>query len=151
MPRAQKGQRFGGRAKGVKNRAVVERELLAEQARQQAEAGREKGKPLAKDVLENLMGVFLGLASTFKEQIDKAPEHPNVDDRINKFERWALHTMNTAIALAKYQSPTMQAVAVVAPAPAGSGEKRIRFSLTVFEQGTAPPMQIEAKPARAET
>jgi hypothetical protein len=39
---------------------------------------------------------------------------PNKDQDIDAFERWALHAVDTARELAKYQSPQFRAVAVVA-------------------------------------
>lgn len=144
MPRgaAPGERRGGGRKPGQKNRATLEREALRarEEAARKAEidVGLAKlaGKKLAKEVLEDFMVLFAGIAGTHQPYPPAQPQNPNYD--AEKFERFARLTVDAAKELAKYQSPQFRAI-VVAPAPdANKGEVRKRITLTIFE-GRRPP------------
>ena len=93
-----RGRKTGGRAKGTRNRATVERALVAERAAAEDKA---TGKRLAKEVLDDFMHIFAETATRFRELGDWAG-----------FERWALHSVDCARALAPYQSPRLSAVMV---------------------------------------
>jgi hypothetical protein len=136
MPRgARPGERRGGRAKGTRNKSTIEKALLAERIAAEA---KQTGRPLAKEQLDKLMAIFEGATAFFQPTLPHQiaagqPTNPNGD--WDKFERWALNFMNCAKELAKYQSPQYRAI-LVAPAPdPDQGERRRRFTLTVFEGG----------------
>lgn len=103
-----------GRKPNVPNKATIERTLRAEQEMLQA---RDTGKKLAKDVLDEFMLLFAGMAAHHQPippgQPIPAGREPNED----KFEKWARLAVETAADLAKYQSPTFRAIAVSMPPP----------------------------------
>jgi hypothetical protein len=116
MPRGAKpGERRGGRAKGKPNRFSMRAALRAERDQDQARA---EGRPIAKDVLDNLMSVFMNIATKYAPKKDDVPPMTDPvaitawDKRVKEFERWALHAKDTAKALAAYQSPTYRAIAI---------------------------------------
>lgn len=144
MPRAQKGHRFGGRTKGIPNKATIEK---AEKMRRDIVDARVSGRKLAKDTLDDLVMVFMEMADAYKPA-------PTGQDKLGaseeKFEKWARLAMEAARALAPYQSPTFRAI-VVAPAPTekdATGEVK-RFTLTVFEGGRRLPATLTG-PQKAE-
>jgi hypothetical protein len=108
MPRAKPGQRFGGRTKGTPNKATVEKAIIAEQVTQRAQM---QGRKLAKEVLDDFMTVFTGMAARVQPTY-AADGRTLIGGDPNEFERWAVHARDTATALAKYQSPTMRAIEV---------------------------------------
>jgi hypothetical protein len=126
MPRKPTGKR-GGRHPGSKNKATIERELIAsrELAAREAElaqgearilAARRAGQKLAKEVLEDLMNLGMGMVGTYQPYPPNQRQNPNYDD--DKFWRAADFTRECAAALANYQSPKYKAVAIMAtPAP----------------------------------
>lgn len=141
---ARPGERRGGRPKGGRNKSTIERlERAALDARgKEAEkaiiAGRATGTKLAKEVLEDFMHLFAGIAGTHQPYPPTQPQNVNYDE--DKFERYAKLTIDTARELAKYQSPQFRAI-VVAPAPdANKGQERKRFTLTIFE-GRRPMLE----------
>ncbi|MHB8272699.1 hypothetical protein [Bradyrhizobium sp.] len=128
MPRAQKGQRFGGRPKGAKNKATIEREVNAAQVIDRA---RKEGRDLAVTVLERLMNVAEGACGLnrpvpAKDLAAGAKENPDGD--WGRFGEWFDRTAYCAKELAKYQSPQLKAIAVmeapqvVAPVPHRAGD-----------------------------
>lgn len=126
MPRTQKGQRFGGRTKGTPNKATVERALIAQR---QIEEARAAGKKLGKEVLEEFMMTFAGMAATHQPL---PPGTINTDPRREPdqslFQTYARLAVETAGKLAEFQSPKFRAIVVGMP-----GEER-------------RPPQIEAAP-----
>lgn len=128
-----------GREHGSKNKATIEREerarleLAAREADLQAGAqqiiqARRLGQKLAKDVLEDLMNLGVGVAAFRQPAPPGAPRNPNEDEE--KFWRAAEFARDCATALANYQSPKYKAVVVhvaqeppqqaVRPDPAGA-------------------------------
>lgn len=115
-----------GRHRGSKNKTTIERE---EKARLELEAreialrdgaqqilqARQRGQKLAKEVLEDLMNLGVGLAAFYQPSPPQAPRNTNEDE--TKFWRAAEFARDCAADLAKYQSPTYKAIAVAA-APA---------------------------------
>jgi hypothetical protein len=114
-----------GRPRGSKNKAVIQREIIAaEIAQRTVIEARTGGKKLAKEVLEEFMHLFAGMAASRQplkpeelaelppeEQLKRAPDE-------EAFEKWARLACEVAADLAKYQSPTFKAVAVsIDPAP----------------------------------
>lgn len=135
MPSGSKpGERRGGRQKGTPNRGTIEakalrargREAEAEMTVEERQQARNlEGAPLAKEVLENLMMVFLTRARFYDPAAGRQPDEA-------QFEKWALHTVAAAKECAKYQSPTFRAIALAPPPPeSGSGTKR--FTLAIFD------------------
>lgn len=124
MPRGSApGERRGGRAKGVLNRKTIERQeverLAAEQARDEMRKAQSQQKKLGKDILEDYMFAFHGLAARYQNNIATALQSgrdPNGDD-VAAFKEWGTLTVETARHLARFQSPSFKAIAVVAPPP----------------------------------
>lgn len=140
MPRAQKGERFGGRVKGTKNKRTIEKALEAERA---VAAAKASGRKLAKEMLDDFMHLFAGMATVYQPLPPGTVEIPRGHKPDEpQFEKYARLTVDCATQLAKYQSPTFRAI-VVAPAPEQPDPNtlRRRFTLTVFEGGR-PALQI---------
>lgn len=109
--------RVGGRRKGKKNKLTIERELRAAQAAAVIDGGRHK--ELAVDVLHRLMTIADWATALHRppspDEIEAAELagrtiHPGDWDR---FGEWFDRTEMSAKDLAKYQSPTFRAVAVL--------------------------------------
>lgn len=147
MPRGAKpGERRGGRAKGTKNKAILERDRIAAEiaARTVADA-RVAGKKLAKDVLEDFMLLFAGMAA--HHQPAPPTGAPNAYANEEKFNEYAQLAVSCAHKLAPYQSPTFQAIMIAPPPPdPNDPRQRKRFTLTIFEGGKPA---IEVTPPRA--
>lgn len=134
-----------GRKKGQRNKATIERELRqAQEAERKVEEARTSGRRLAKDMLDDFMHKFAQVAASFQPVPANTDPPEGVTPNPNEFERWAKLAVECAKALAKYQSPTFQAI-MVAPAPNSTGEPRKRFTLTIFEGGKPAGAQ-EARP-----
>jgi hypothetical protein len=144
MPLAQKGQRFGGRAKGVPNKKTIERAQMAERALTQV-----PGRKMAKEVLDEFMIVFAGMAAAY-QPLPPGSQQTKPGADANLFEKWARLAVETAAKLAPYQSPTFRAI-VVAPPPAEKDKDSEvkRFTLTVFEGGRRLPATM-TEPQKAE-
>lgn len=119
MPRAQKGQRFGGRVAGVPNKATIEKNLLI--AQQLAVKAGQPAKPLAKEVLEDFMHLTAGMAAFYQPTAPGQPGNPNQDEA--KFWQAALACKEFAKALAPYQSPTFKAIMGMPAMPSSAPEK----------------------------
>jgi hypothetical protein len=107
------GERRGGRTVGTKNRATIERAAIAERVSNEAAM---TGKPLAKERLGEFLELFIGYARHYQPvlpQMLARGAKPNKNQDEAKFEKWSMHAMEAAEALAKYQSPQFRAVAVV--------------------------------------
>jgi hypothetical protein len=133
MPRAQKGQRFGGRTKGTPNKATIERlerERIAEQValqsavaaqsapaaeREIAKAGTERRK-LGKERLEELLEIAVGATAYFQPTLKNGVErNPNAD--WTQFQKWFQIAHAVAATVSPFQSPTFRAIMVAAPPP----------------------------------
>ncbi len=117
--------RYGGKQKGSKNKATIERERLAE-LEMQAEAARtvvEKaqsaGKKLMKDIAFDFASLFAGMAAYYQPWPDWVRDersgglrnaNPNFNEA--KFKEYAVLAKDTAIAAAAYQSPRYSAMVV---------------------------------------
>lgn len=105
-----RGRKTGGRAEGIKNKATIEKELLAD--RIMAEQAQKPGRKLAKEVLDDFMHLFMGLAAQHQ------PLPPGVVDPSGavrdeeKFVRYATMAGDFAGKLVKFQSPTLGMVKV---------------------------------------
>jgi len=101
-----------GRKRGSRNKAVIEREILAEQI---ANRARMNGEKLGKEVLAELMTQFCDMAERARPKY--GPNGKLVDGNERDYERWARLVLLCAKELAPYQSPTFKAVAVASPNP----------------------------------
>lgn len=139
MPRgAAPGERRGGRIKGIPNKATIQKALIAE--RTVADA-RSAGRKLAKEVLDDFMHLFVGIAATYQPLPPGTEPRPGATPDEPMFEKYARLAVETAKNLANYQSPTFRAI-VVAPPPEEKGEPVTRFTLTVFEGSRALPASM---------
>jgi len=108
MARFQKGRKkTGGRRAGVCNKTTQRRIDAAERAIVLAKAG---GKRLAREVLEDFLELFSAIARTHEPTPPGAERNPNYDEK--KFEKFARLAVDTATALASYQTPKLKAVLV---------------------------------------
>jgi hypothetical protein len=142
-----------GRKKGQKNKATIERELIAaRQAEKRIDEAVNSGRKLGKDVLDDFMQLFAGIAASYQPvapdvwegmtEEQKAKRTPNPVE----FEKWARLAVHCATKLAPYQSPTFQAIMIAPPPPDPrlAGQRK-RFTLTIFEGAPPPPRLIEAR------
>ncbi len=107
MPKG--GARPGaGRPKGP-GKAKREQAIIAEQIMARAEM---RGEKLAKEVLNDFMKLFAGMAATAQPLPDgmAIPQGRKPDQE--DFDKYARLAVETAAKLAPYQSPTFKAVAV---------------------------------------
>ena len=137
MPRAQKGQRFGGRTKGIPNKKTIE---AAEKMRRDLVDAKVSGRKLAKETLDDLVVVFMGMTAAY-QPAPAGQVKPGANEE--KFEKWARLAMEAAKALAPYQSPTFRAIVVAPPPQEQDDEGRPkRFTLTVFEGSRRIPAEL---------
>lgn len=158
MPRgARPGERRGGRVKGIPNRKTIERlekerianDLLeAAKAETKLEHARGRSTKLAKDVIEDFMNLFAGIATTCQPYPPSQPQNPNFNEE--RFEKYARMTVDAARELAKYQSPQFRAI-VVAPAPSKTDTTAKRFTLSIFDGSGRPAIAGGAVSAELET
>lgn len=108
-----KGVRIGGRQKGTVNKRTLEKRVIeAEIARRTLADAKAEGRKLAKEVLEELMHVFLEAAMMFKPAFRKLAKGQKSDANEERFQIYSRLTKECATALAPFQSPTFKAVAV---------------------------------------
>lgn len=118
MPRgAAKGERRGGRPKGMPNQKTIERALQAEADLTAAEVN---GKKLGKDYLEQYTEAFHSIAAYYQNQIALAVQQGGVPPAaaLAGFEKWGSLVVKAAREAAEFQSPKFRALAV-AVAPGG--------------------------------
>lgn len=98
-----------GRPKGIRNKATIEKALIAEQINSRAEMA---GKKLAKEVLDDFMQLTAEMAAFYQPA---APGHPP-NQKADEAKFWQCMEAAHAFAksLAPYQSPTFRAVAITA-------------------------------------
>lgn len=142
------------------SKTTIEKAVIAERVMNEAAM---TGRKLAKEVLEEFMVLFSGLAASYQPQasVPNAPLQAGDMKRWTEsghepfFEKYADKAVLAAHHLAKYQSPTFKAIEVHAPAPligtAGTIEgvsvQRTKFTLHIF--GDDPRNKvIEHDPAK---
>src|SRR6516165_5667554 len=102
-----KGQpKTGGRQSGSRNLRTVE--LAVKRERELA-----SGKPLAKEVLEELMLLYRDAALQFRPPLPIPDDYDA--DKLRMFDKFADKTMICATRLAPFQSPTYRSITVQAP------------------------------------
>lgn len=121
MPKPRKGERPGGRAKGTPNRITVE---AAEIARISTEQAKARGVKLGKEMLEDYMMAFHNQAVVF-QPLPPGVAIPGRTPDPKQFMEWGKLVVDTAKELAKYQSPTFRAIAVMAPPPGSEKQPQI--------------------------
>jgi hypothetical protein len=148
-----KGVRVAGRAKGTPNKATTERRLQAERERAEAKAS---GKKLAKERIDEFMELFIGIARHYQPVLPAMLARgvePNPNASWPDFEKWSMHAIEAAEALAKYQSPQFRAVAVVATEErrpnAYSTDARERLRRLIVTVINADPKDEPLDPVRA--
>src|SRR5258708_21561127 len=104
------GRKTGGRRRGTPNKATIEKSLIA--ARAVADA-RADGKKLAKEVLQEFMELFAGMAAHYQPTPAHLPPNPNENEP--QFLRYAGLAVEGAQAVEPCQSPTFNAIEVVPP------------------------------------
>lgn len=103
------GARVGaGRKRGGANKATIEREALAQ--RILAEQAGKPGKKLGKEVLDDFMQLFTGLAAFHQPLPPGQLAGPNQAPDEEKFKTYAKFAIECAKELAGYQSPRLKAV-----------------------------------------
>lgn len=128
------GERRGGRKPGTRNRKTLEQlKLQAANASRVVEIAARDNRKLAKDVLEEFMLLFAGMAAVSQPLPPGAVATPGRIPHDEKFEKYATLAVDCAKALAKYQSPTFRAIVIAPPPPTGPTEQRKRFTLTIFD------------------
>ena len=136
-----KGQRSGGRKKGVPNKATLEKQINAAQVIDKA---RKEGRDLAVTVLERLMNLAegaCGLNRPTPQRMILQGDKQNPDGDWGRFGEWFDRTAYCAKELAKFQSPQIKAMEAPTPAPTMEEMEREQkegvktFTLRVFEGG----------------
>lgn len=106
-----------GRKPGVPNKANVERALLAKRIIEE-QAGK-PGQKLAREVLNDFMQLFTGMAAMHQPlPIGVVPMNGQMPDP-SKFLEFAKLAIDTAAQLAPYQSPKLKAVLISQETPPG--------------------------------
>lgn len=139
MPRGAKpGERRGGRARGTPNKLTIKKQReAAEIASRAITDARESGKPLAKEVLDQFMQLFAGMAAHYQPLPDGVSivppgRNPNPD----LFHRYADLAIDCAHKLAPYQSPTFKAIALQTTAVTPEQPVEARQSAQVIDLST---------------
>ena len=130
MPLFRKGRtKTGGRTKGVRNKKTLSRIAEAEAV---VASARAKGRKLALEVIEDYMQLFSALAMTSK-------------DNEAEFEKYARLTVETATALASYQSPKLKAVFVPLSQQRSNDVERLTHEELAkkLEEHGLPPLMYE--------
>lgn len=117
------GERRGGRKAGTPNKKTIiamEEQRLAEIAKtaERERVAKERAHiPLGKDVLEDYMQAFAGIAAIYQNKLlaEYQQTQTMTAATLNEFERWGSLTATTAKALADFQSPKFKAIMVSVP------------------------------------
>lgn len=116
------GSRPGaGHPKGVRQ-ATIDKAIMAEMAVVDAKLN---GKPLAKDVLQQFMELFAGMAAAYQPLPPGAPPDPRRVPDEGRFDKYARLTVEVASILLPTQTPSLRAIQVfqpAGPAPAKPGD-----------------------------
>jgi hypothetical protein len=132
MPNGVKaGERRGGRKKGTPNRATQERALLAKRVLEEQQG--KPGRKLAREVLDEFMHLFFGMAAQHQPLAGGALSMKGQRPDEAKFLMFAKLAIETAAQLAPYQSPKLKATFVSQEVPAVG-------SRDVAKQSTSKPM-----------
>ena len=120
MPRAQKGQRFGGRQKGSLNKSTLEKQRKAAEAvAAELIQAKAEGRKLAKEHMQDLLPVLVRMVAYYQPTVPGMPKNPH--GNAEQFERWLWHFLALCRSLAPYESATFRAVDLRATLPANQG------------------------------
>jgi len=108
-----------GRKRGLSKKTIerLEQKRIAEEASRavtELEKARAAKKKLGKEVIEEFMFLFAGMAAFYQPP---PPGQTNTNENEEKFKTYAVLAVDAASELAKYQSPTFKAIAISAPLP----------------------------------
>lgn len=118
------GKSLAGRRKGRKNKKTIERELVEQQKAQALEAVKQIGdgtpapvaaaqvKKLGKEVLEDFMHLFAGMAAYHQPVPNGMPVPANRQPDVAKFLQFSELTLAFAKELTPYQSPRLAAMMI---------------------------------------
>lgn len=115
-----KGRKTGGKQRGTPNKATRERleqERVAKQAQQEVDKARAANTKLGKDILEEFMKNFAGMAAYYQPLPDGTPVPAGRKPDEKRFLTYAKLTVETAAQLAQFQSPRFKAIAIMTPPP----------------------------------
>lgn len=137
------GRKTGGRTAGTPNKASLEKQRVAAEiaARTVADA-RINGKKLAKDILEEFMCVFAGMAATCQPLppgVTIVP--PGREPNAEAFVVYARLAVDTAAKLAEFQSPKFKAVMQMAP-PAEPPPKQVEGNVVPITTDAESSMRV---------
>lgn len=118
----RKGERIGGRQKNTPNKRTteaLERERIAEQAKNEVDKAARQHIKLGKDILEDYVKAFAAIAAVYQNRVATkfAAGGEPTQAELDAFEKWGSLVAQHAKALADFQSPKFKAIAVVAPPP----------------------------------
>jgi len=176
MPRGSlPGERRGGRPPGAKNKSTREREReqswiaagrvptdaipisMRDTSMMPALAAAEridKIDPLAREVLNTFMKIYMGRAAFFqpKPKVNEegkqiGDSNPNADEPL--FNAYATRAVDTAAKLAPYQSPQYRAI-FVAPPPAQTNGSKKRYTLTVIDNNNGRAIEADVDKPESE-
>lgn len=154
------GKKTGGRVKGSRNKAIIERELKAErdamaaaaledpevqQALAAIPAAEGTGKRLGKQILDDFANVLAGMAAAYQPMppgMENMPLPPGRKPDPDKFLKYATLAIYSAEKVAQFQSPKLSAVMVGA-----AQAKRIRVEGGLPDLDQAPQTIEHEAPA----
>ena len=99
-----------------------------------------RGKP-ALEVMRQLMTLSLGLCAFYQPRPDGMDPNENYDEA--RFRYYAQFAADLAKAVASYEAPKLQAIAVAAPPPE---QRAVKFRLNIFDRVLRLPPVIEGDP-----
>jgi hypothetical protein len=152
MPRGSKpGERRGGRSKGGRNKTTLERAFVAERILKETQM---TGRKLGKELLEEFMNMFGGIAASF-QPLPGVPGQPLTSQDMKRwgastdeplFEKYAKLALKAASDLADFQSPKFAPIHAPAPPPENRQPIRKKFTIRIFDhQGRPSPRHIQVK------
>jgi hypothetical protein len=137
---------------GSLNKKTIEKQRVQQMVDARIAKANAPERKLGKEILEDLMYTFIARATYWRKEFDTAITATNLARADYCEEQMSKHlgmATTSANMLAKFQSPTLRAIAI-APAPAEKPkEERTRFTLRVFESGASEPVQIVTREIEA--
>ena len=151
------GKRTGAGRKVGPNKATIEKAIIAERVMNEAAMS---GRKLGKEVIEEFMVMFGGLAGMFQptslKQVLGQPAPPLTPEDIDAwakshreplFEKYSKLVLKAATELADFQSPRLAHVQTAAAAPESRGQVKKKFTVGIFDgQGRKAPRHITVVP-----
>lgn len=133
------GERRGGRKKGTPNKATRERALLAKRVVEEQQG--KPGRKLAREVLDDFMHLFTGMAAVYQPlSPGRLPDLHQVPDE-KRFLEFAQLAITTAAQLAPYQSPKLKAVFVTQETPPAANSMEPLHNVQAIARQQLTPSQ----------